>query len=134
MKAQNLITITLMALCVSTVSANELESCSKLGPTTTVQQCMEEALVQAKNEYEAVFDITEKNVKEFDALVKNNHAGLKALVSANSAFRYYQEQQCRFERTMMEPGSGAGNIYRQCMIDLYKAQTKQLKRFHPEEK
>lgn len=93
MKAQNLITITLMALCVSTVSANELESCSKLGPTTTAQQCMEEALVQAKNEYEAVFDITEKNVKEFDALVKNNHAGLKALVSANSAFRYYQEQQ-----------------------------------------
>ena len=134
MKLRTLISLSLIAFCVSAVSANELDSCSKVGPMTTVQQCMEEALVQAKNEYEAVFEMTEKNVKEFDAIVKNDHAGLKALVSANSAFRYYQEQQCQFERTMMEPGTGAGNVYRQCMIDLYKVQTQQLKRFHPEEK
>jgi len=132
MKTSTLFFVPVLVFCASTLSANELDDCMKTGSMPEVQQCMEKAQAKVQEEYEAVFNMTEKNVKEFDAIVKNNNAGLKALVSANSAFRHYQEHQCQFERTMMEPGSGAGNVYRQCMIDLYKSQIKLLKKFQPE--
>ena len=111
----SLTALSIPGLCIA---QDSIEQCYKSATTTSaVRECLKKELQQSRDEYREAMEKLTQQAGELDRVTGRNEA-LPALEKANTAFDRYVSEQCRFEETMMDGGTGAGAANLACQINL----------------
>ena len=111
----------LMCVPVSQASAADaLAECYKRADTTIqVQACLKKELAVVQKYHDEVLERVMDSARELDR-VQRKKTAVKALTAANKSFEAYLDGQCGWVQASYGSGSGAGNAYLACRINLIR--------------
>jgi uncharacterized protein YecT (DUF1311 family) len=93
-------------------------------PRTALQSCLEGKLREARSQMNSTYKKLEAQTKEIDS-----SATVKALASLHTsqkAFESFKDAQCLWVGDSVMGGSGSGDLFNSCEVDLVRWRTKQL--------
>lgn len=111
----------------SDTQAGALNECYKaIGdqPRTALQPCLERKAREATSQMKIAYKKLEAQTKEIDSSATAK--ALTSLLASQKAFEKFKEAQCQWEGDSMLGGSGSGDIFSSCKVDLMRWRTKQL--------
>ncbi len=70
----------------------------------------------------------ENKAHELDAITTADHDVKQRFLSAQKTFFQYIDANCRWHAAMLASGSGAGDAYQACLVDLRRVRTAEIRK------
>jgi len=70
----------------------------------------------------------ENKARELDAITTADHDVKQRFLSAQKAFFQYINANCRWHAVMFASGTGAGDTYQACLVDLRRVRTAEIRK------
>jgi uncharacterized protein YecT (DUF1311 family) len=112
-------------------SGGPLETCYDSAATRLdVGPCLEGQLATAENALEAAYAAGLAELRELSAVTGRDTA-LKGYREAREKFTEFRAADCRWRRLQAEPGTGAADFERDCLVRATQARTAELRQIWP---
>jgi uncharacterized membrane protein/uncharacterized protein YecT (DUF1311 family) len=91
-----------------------------------VGPCLERKLAEAQQELERAQERCLVRMRDLDAVTSSDTGAERAFLGAQEAFLAFREGNCRWRSAELASGTGAGDVYRACLVDATRRRTEEL--------